>query len=190
MSAPRDCRDTELLDDPFERIDDCRHRTVADDMESGGDASLGAGEQMLGDDVGVEIPVTGAPGGIVVGRAQRRRVRAECAVDKEISGKPLGSGGRNEGPGLSGTGHCLTPVTHHLDVIIAGAQLIPVFSAADLRAGALVDGHDSGRGGRVQRGPAGEFPLPGGEQAARFGANEVVGLSRQRPLRVETRYRR
>ena len=44
MSAPRDCRDTELLDDPFERIDDCRHRTVADDMESGGDASLGAGE--------------------------------------------------------------------------------------------------------------------------------------------------
>jgi argininosuccinate lyase len=60
----------------------------------------------------------------------------------------------------------------------AGAQLIPVFSTADLRSGALVDGHDAGRGGGVQRSPAGELSLSGGEQAACFGANEVMGLSR------------
>ena len=65
------------------------------------------------------------------------------------------------------------------------AQLLPVLRAADLGTGAFVDSDDAGRGGGIQRGPAGLVPLGPGQQLPGFGPDQVVGGSRQRALGIE-----
>ena len=69
MTAARHRGDTEPGDCALKRVDYCRYCRVADHMEPGGDARLGAGEQMLGDPVGIEIAAPGTPGLVGIGSA-------------------------------------------------------------------------------------------------------------------------
>ena len=86
------------------------------------------------------------------------------------------TGGLDERMCLGRGGHCFTPVANNLDARVIGAQFIPVLGAADVRARAFMDSNDSCRRRRVESGAAGVFTLSSGEQSARFGAHQMVGL--------------
>ena len=145
---------------------------------------------MPGYGVRVEVAVAACVGGIGVWPAQPRGVRAQCAVDEQVAGKPSRAGLLDEGQGLRRAGHRLAPVTDDLDAVLGGADLLPVLGSADLRSGALVDGDDARAGDGVQGRPAGVVALLPGQQAARFGAHQMVGVGRQGTLRVESGDRR
>ena len=190
MPAAGHRRSAEPRHRALECIDHRGDGGVADDVEAGRHTGLGAGGQMVVDGVVVQVSDAGAVGSIRVGVAQPGGARAERTVDEQITRESAGAGFGQQCAGLRGGGHRLAPVADHLDTVGGVAQFLPVLCAADIGSRALVDRDDAGRGGGIQGRPAGVGALRDGEQAARFGADEVVGGCRQRPLRVEAGGRR
>ena len=172
-------------DDLLECVDDRSDRGVPDDMKTGGDPGLGAGGQVFSDGHAVQVAGAGATAGSVgVRLAQPGGSRSQRPVDEEVTGESARAGGVDEGAGLRGGGHRLAPESDDFHAVGEFAQLLPVPRTPYLRAGAFVDRHYPGGGGRIQCSPAGGIALLPSEQAARLGADEVVGVSRQRQLRV------
>ena len=117
-------------------------------------------------------------------------VRSEGAVDEQITGQPAGSRLLHQRAGLPGGGHRLTPITDDLDAVVEGMKLEPVVESADLGTGAFVHRDDAGRCGGSQRREPGFGQLRRGQQVAGDGADQVVCIAGQRPVRGETVCRR
>ena len=116
---------------------------------------LGAGAQVRGDRVDVEVGVAATLRGVAVGLVQPRGARAERAVDEQVAGQPTGAGAIDQVARLVGGGHGFAPVADDLDAVVDVAHLVPVVEAADVGACAFVHRDDAEGGRGVERGQPG-----------------------------------
>ena len=187
VPAPRDRRRPAPIDDPRQRVHDGGDRGVADHVESGRDARLGAGEHVRGDRVDVEVAVAAA-----VGRHRRTaRAAMRCAsrARRRRTGRRPARALRCVRSGLAPRRrrlplHPNTPTTS--TPWSRSRDLIPVVEAPDLRARRI-------RAPRRCRGPPPRRGRRGGRSRrcsrvnslAGGRAHQVVRIGGQRLLRCE-----
>lgn len=85
VSGGTDAGEAEFLRRGADAFDDRGHRRVADRVEAGLEARLGAGHDMVGHGGGVQVGETGVVG-VGVRLVQACGVGAEGAVDEQVSG--------------------------------------------------------------------------------------------------------
>ncbi len=148
--------------------------------------------QVRGDHVDVEVPVAAAVGRVGVRRGSATRC-ASPARRRRTGRRPARAHRwpRCSAAASRGGGDRLAPVADRpRRRARCATQFPPVVEAADVGAGALVHGHHTGGGERVERGGACLGALLCGQQCPRGGPHPMMGVGGQRARRRGSRRRR